>query len=44
MRRGRAEVVVPWHCRLLLWADTLSPRLGDWLVRVLGLDGREQLP
>jgi short-subunit dehydrogenase len=44
IRRGRAEVVVPWHCRLLLWADTLSPRLGDWLVRVWGLDGREQLP
>jgi len=44
IRRGSPEVVVPWHCRLLLWADTLSPRLGDWLVRVLGLDGREQLP
>ena len=43
IRRGSPEVVVPWHCRLLLWADTLSPRLGDWLVRVLRLDGREQL-
>lgn len=40
IRWRRAEVVVPWHCRLLLWADTLSPRLGDWFVRVLGLDGR----
>ncbi|MBX3462582.1 MAG: SDR family NAD(P)-dependent oxidoreductase [Planctomycetes bacterium] len=39
LRRRRAEVVVPWPCRLLLWADTLSPRLGDWLVRVLRLDG-----
>jgi NAD(P)-dependent dehydrogenase (short-subunit alcohol dehydrogenase family) len=44
LRRRRAEVVVPWHCRLLLWADTLSPRCGDWLVRVLGLDGREHSP
>lgn len=42
LRRRRAEVIVPWHCRLLLWADTLSPRLGDWFVRVLGLDGRER--
>lgn len=44
LRRRRAEVIVPWHCRLLLWADTLSPRLGDWFVRVLGLDGRERSP
>jgi short-subunit dehydrogenase len=42
MRRRAAEVVVPWHCRLLLWADVLSPRLGDWLVRVLRLDGVER--
>ena len=41
IRRRSPEVVVPWHCRLLLWADTLSPRLGDWLVRALGLDGRD---
>lgn len=40
IRWRRAEVVVPWHCRLLQWADTLSPRLGDWFVRVLRLDGR----
>ncbi len=44
IRGRRAEVIVPWHCRLLLWADTLSPRLGDWFVRVLGLDGRERSP
>lgn len=42
IHKRRAEVIVPWHCRLLLWADTLSPRLGDWFVRVLGLDGRER--
>ncbi|MCB9876504.1 MAG: SDR family NAD(P)-dependent oxidoreductase [Planctomycetes bacterium] len=40
MRRGKAEVIVPWHIRLLQWASVLSPRLGDWLVRRLGLDGR----
>ena len=44
IRRRSPEVVVPWHCRLLLWGDMLSPRLSDWLVRVLRLDGREHLP
>lgn len=39
LRRRQPEVIVPWHCRLLLWADVLSPRLGDWLVAVLRLDG-----
>lgn len=39
LRRRAAEVVVPWHCRLLLWAEVLSPRLADWLVRVLRIDG-----
>lgn len=39
LRRRSLEVVVPWHCRFLLWAEVLSPRLGDWLVRVLRLDG-----
>jgi len=40
VRNRRAEVFVPLRCHLLLWADTLSPTLGDWLVRVTGLDGR----
>lgn len=40
IRRRRAEVLVPWHIRPLWWFDVLSPRLGDWLVRVLRLDGR----
>jgi hypothetical protein len=40
VRGRRAEVIVPARCRLLLWADTLAPALGDWLVRVTGLDGR----
>jgi short-subunit dehydrogenase len=42
LRRRSAEVVVPWHCRLLLWAEVLSPRLGDWFVRVLRLDGERR--
>lgn len=44
IRRRQAEVLVPWHIRSLWWLDVLSPRLGDWLVRVLGLDGRERAP
>ena len=44
IRWRRAEVLVPWHIRSLWWLDVLSPRLGDWLVRVLRLDGRERSP
>jgi len=40
LRRRSPEVVVPWHCRLLMLADVVSVRLGDWLVRALRLDGR----
>ena len=40
LRRRRSEVCVPFHIKALQWADVLSPRLGDWLVRKLGLDGR----
>lgn len=44
IRWRRAEVLVPWHVRSLWWLDVLSPRLGDWLVRVLRLDGRDKAP
>ncbi len=40
LRRRRAEIVVPWHVRPLWWCEVLSPRLADWLARVLRLDGR----
>ena len=40
LRRRKAEVIVPWHIRPLWWAEVLSPRLADWLVRRLRLDGR----
>jgi len=36
----RAEVIVPWTCRLLQVADVVSPRLADGLVRLLRLEGR----
>jgi NAD(P)-dependent dehydrogenase (short-subunit alcohol dehydrogenase family) len=39
LRWRHAEVYVPRRCRLLLWADTLSPALGDWCVRAFGIDG-----
>lgn len=44
LRRRAPEVVVPWHCRLLMLADVVSPRLGDWLVRALRLDGHQRDP
>ncbi len=40
IRRRRSEVVVPWSILPLWWIDVLSPRLADWLVRALALDGR----
>lgn len=42
IRRRRAVVIVPWHCRLLQLVELVSPRLADWLVCRLGLDGRAQ--
>jgi uncharacterized protein len=40
LRARRAEVIVPWPIRSLWWLDVLSPRLADWLVRKLRLDGQ----
>ena len=39
LRWRRAEVIVPWHIRPLWWLDVVSPRLADWLVARLRLDG-----
>jgi short-subunit dehydrogenase len=41
IRRRQAEVIVPFRARLLLWANALSPRLGDWAVRTFRLEGWE---
>ena len=40
IRHNRREVVLPRLAAGLLWADLLSPRLGDWLVRRLQLSGK----
>ncbi len=38
--RKKKEILVPsFSCHLLTWADTISPSLGDWLVRVNHLSG-----
>ena len=36
----KKELMVPAaSCRLLVWADAISPSLSDWLIRVNGLAG-----
>ena len=37
----RKEIVVPAHAKLLELADTLSPSLGDWMVRAIKAEGWE---
>ncbi|MFQ5948065.1 MAG: SDR family NAD(P)-dependent oxidoreductase [Acidimicrobiia bacterium] len=39
IRRNKAEVIVPWKDRSLAIAHNLSPRLADWAVRLLRLEG-----
>lgn len=38
----KAEVIIPFHGRLLHLVDVLSPRLGDWFVRFFHLQGWER--
>lgn len=40
IRRRQPEVIVPFQARLLVWLQCLSPRLADWTVRLLHLEGR----
>ncbi|MGQ9779075.1 MAG: SDR family NAD(P)-dependent oxidoreductase [Bacillota bacterium] len=43
VRKKKAEVVVPWlGPKTLIFLNTLSPRLGDWAVRVFRLEGEER--
>lgn len=42
IRHRRAEVIIPVHAHLLLFLNSLSPRLGDWAVRVFRLQGWER--
>lgn len=37
--RRQPEVIVPPHVRLLLYLNTFSPCLGDWVVRLFHLEG-----
>ncbi len=39
VRWNRAEVIVPWHARLLWWTQVFFPRVADWAVRWLRLSG-----
>jgi len=41
IHRRSPELVIPLSARALFYLDTLSPRLGDWIVRRLRLTGRE---
>jgi len=43
IKRRRAEVIVPYiGPKALVIANSFSPRLGDWLVRLLKLEGVEE--
>ncbi len=44
VRRNQAEVIVPWHARLLWWTQAFFPRLADWAVRLLRLSGEPISP
>lgn len=39
--RRQAEVIVPMQARGLVYLNTFSPRLADWVVRMLHLEGWE---
>ncbi|MBX3000843.1 MAG: SDR family NAD(P)-dependent oxidoreductase [Caldilineaceae bacterium] len=39
VHRRQPEIIIPPLGRLLIYLNTLSPRLGDWLVRVFRLQG-----
>jgi dehydrogenase/reductase SDR family member 7B len=40
--RRQPEIIIPAIGRLLIYLNTLSPRLGDWLVRLFRLEGEER--
>ncbi len=42
MERNQAELVLPWHARLVFAVAQLSPRWGDWLLRNFG--GAKNIP
>jgi dehydrogenase/reductase SDR family member 7B len=43
IEKNQAEVLVPYiGSKILVVANSFSPRLGDWLVRLFGLEGVEE--
>lgn len=42
MERNHAELVLPWHARLVFALAQLSPRWGDWILRNFG--GAKDIP
>lgn len=42
MRRNKAEIVIPGFNKALVWLHTLSPRMADRAVKVLGLKGTKR--
>jgi len=40
--RRQAEVILPFGARALIYGSILWPRLGDWAVRLLRLEGHER--
>lgn len=43
VRKHKSEVLVPgFSCKLLVWADTISPAFGDWMVKAFKLDGQQE--
>ncbi len=44
IERRQPEVIIPFQARALIYINTLSPRLGDWFVRLLHLAGWETQP
>jgi NADP-dependent 3-hydroxy acid dehydrogenase YdfG len=43
IHRRQPEVIVPFQARALLYLNTLSPRLGDWIARLFRLEGWEDI-
>ncbi|MGD2206169.1 MAG: SDR family NAD(P)-dependent oxidoreductase [Anaerolineae bacterium] len=44
IHRRSPEVIVPFQARALVYLNTISPRLGDWIVRLFHLEGWETEP
>jgi short-subunit dehydrogenase len=42
IHRRQPEVIVPFQARALVYLNTLSPRLGDWIARLFHLEGWEE--